>query len=102
MATSSISHTDITGIKTVSDSVYMSFNDLVKYGNGLFSIHVADNNTPDNGNNQYWYVLQICFYASNQFCVQIATSSHGIDYNVYMRKATGVNTWSSWKKVTLS
>ena len=102
LATSVIKHNNITSIKTISDSAYISFDDLRKYGNGLFSIRVSDNNTPDGSSGSYWYVLQICFYTSNQFAVQIATDSDGNKSILYMRKATGANTWSAWKKVILT
>lgn len=88
-------------IKTINDSTKTSFDDIVQYGNGLYSINLPNASSAPDNTNTYWYVLQMCFYTSNDYAIQIASSSNKGDAKLYMRKRSNTG-WGSWVNVTMS
>lgn len=78
----------------------INFDDLLEYGNGIFSISTnEDTEAPDSNINSY-YVLQSSFYSDNSYVMQIAVGSWNTNFKVYLRKRTS-GTWSQWKSIEL-
>lgn len=75
-----------------------SFDDILKYGNGIFSIKLSSSSQAPDNSELFWYVIQESFYSNNEVAVQIATNSARLSENVYLRKLQN-GTWSSWKQI---
>ena len=90
-----------TSKKTINENDTISFDDLRQYGNGIFSIKVPTGSPVPYGTNQYWYVIQICFYQENEYTLQIATPSTGSNA-LYVRKYYNhTHSWTGWRSDSL-